>query len=304
MSLRSAYYFLLLCVFLCGCRPAGSAPAASPSATAFPSLPSLTNTPLPSATPSPSPTPEPAPEPTPAKDPPGCTEAHGRVERRQIASELLGKPLYFRLYLPPCYDPAFAQGYPALYLLHGQSSDDDQWQRLGAVETADDLITSGQAAPFLIVMPFEEYYLMDIDQSNFGRALVETLIPWIDQSYNTCTGRECRAIGGISRGATWAILLAFPNWELFSAVGAHSPPIFGYPNALLQWVRRIPEGQMPRVFIDIGTLDRFLTTATQFQDLLTRYKVPHEWHLLPGTHNEEYWRGNIEYYLRWYTKVW
>ena len=41
-----------------------------------------------------------------------------------------------------------------------------------------------------------------------------------------------------------------------------------------------------------------------FEDLLNLYDIPHEWRLLSGYHAEEYWKDNLEQYLRWYTQRW
>lgn len=218
---------------------------------------------------------------------------------------MLPYPLVVRIYLPPCYDPESSFRYPVLILLHGQSFNDDQWDRLGADETADKLISAGEAPPFLIVMPREDYYLQDPLESGFGEAVVKALIPWIDQNFTTCAQRSCRAIGGISRGSGWAMKMGLIHWESFSAIGAHSyAPFTGDFINIPFWLKEIPAEQMPRIYIDAGILDFVLKPANKIEQRLTEYLIPHEWHVLDGTHNEESWRMNIEDYLRWYTKPW
>ena len=45
-----------------------------------------------------------------------------------------------------------------LYLLHGQTFEDDQWVNLGAATVADNLIHRGDAPPFIMVFPDDRYW--------------------------------------------------------------------------------------------------------------------------------------------------
>jgi enterochelin esterase-like enzyme len=215
------------------------------------------------------------------------------------------RSLDFRVYLPPCYDPQRPGGYPVLYLLHGQGMDDSAWDQFGADEKAAALITSGEAAPFLIVMPREEYYLQDMLASRYGQALLEDLIPWVDANYATCQARTCRAIGGISRGALWALLLGLENQVLFGAAGGHSVPspvISQY--YLYTLMQTMPEAERIRLYMDIGDLDRYRPGAEEFRERLEFLQIPHDWHLNEGSHTDEYWADHAEDYLRWYAAGW
>jgi enterochelin esterase-like enzyme len=216
-----------------------------------------------------------------------------------------GPPLGFRVYLPPCFDQNAAARYPVLYMIHGQSFNDDQWVRLGIAEAADALINQKQAPPFLIVMPYEKNSYANIYETPFRTAVVEWLVPWIDSRYPTCARRECRAIGGLSRGGAWALHFGFTRWDLFSAVGLHStPPFIGDPNRFPGWLKAIPPDQIPRIYMDTGRHDYYLAPTTEFEALLVQLQVPHEWYLFTGTHNEEYWSAHVGDYLRWYTASW
>jgi enterochelin esterase-like enzyme len=209
------------------------------------------------------------------------------------------------VYLPPCYDANRSTRYPVLYLIHGQTFGDDQWDRLGADEAADALISSGQAAPFLIVMPLERDTYEDIYSGPFEWDLIEGLIPWIDANYHTCAERSCRAIGGLSRGGAWAFRLGFLHWELFGAIGLHStPPFTGDPEHLSGWLASIPQGELPRMYMDTGRSDWYLVQTSRLENLLVQENVPHEWYLNNGTHDEEYWSAHVENYLEWYSRAW
>ena len=142
-----------------------------------------------------------------------------------------------------------------------------------------------------------------IDQwtSKFGPALAEELVPWIDDHYRTCRKRECRAIGGISRGAAWAMRTGLIYWDIFGSIGGHSlAPFRGDFNQAPFWFAEIPENEKPRIWIDAGDRDFMHDPAWVFADRLEDYDMPFEWHVYPGAHNETYWGAHIKDYLRWY----
>ncbi len=214
-------------------------------------------------------------------------------------------PLSFRIYLPVCYDAQGEYEYPVLYFLHGQSFNDDQWDRLGADEALDRLVLAGEVVPFIIVMPKESDYMSNQWDSKYGPAIAEELTVWVDEHYHTCAERQCRAIGGLSRGAAWAMRTGLIYWETFGTIGTHSlAPFRGDFNEAPSWFKKIPEDQLPRIWIDIGVLDVNLDAANTFEVRLTKYRMPHEWHIFLGTHNEDYWQSHVEEYLRWYAEAW
>lgn len=231
-----------------------------------------------------------------------CWKSAGEVLPYEITDDALPAPMTLRVYLPPCYDQERQQGYPVIYLLHGQTFNDDQWDRLGMDDTADKLISDEGREPFLIVMPAERNYYQDLLESSFDDQLLDILIPWVDSTFNTCSDRSCRALGGLSRGAVWALRIGFMNWETFGSIGLHSLP-GGYTN-FVTWLREIPVPERPRVYLDTGINDPDINKAARFNEMLNGYSYIHEWHLNKGTHNEAYWSTNVEDYLRFYIEPW
>jgi enterochelin esterase-like enzyme len=262
-----------------------------------------TLTPSPSATAVIPPTPSITPTPTSL----ACLFQGGKIEISSLPHELLPLPLEFRVYTPPCYDELPDRHYPVLYLIHGQSFNDDQWERLGAAETSDALIATDEIAPLIIIMPRDRVWTQP-NEDMFGKVLVEALLPWIDENYRTKPVREFRAIGGLSRGGGWAVHLGLSQWELFGAIGGHSLAVFDSdaPYWINVWLDSIPAESMPRFYLDIGERDReiIMRSAEWFTNLLDQKNIPHEWHLYTGYHDEDYWRSHIEEYLRWYTSEW
>lgn len=234
-----------------------------------------------------------------------CEES-GRFERFSIESTLMNGELAFSIYFPPCFYDQGGQVYAVIYLLHGQRQNDSLWQSLGAGEAADELIASGAVQPFLMVMPYEEFYFRASDKTTaFSQAFLEEVLLWVEDNLPACADKACRAIGGISRGASWAVRLGLQEWQLFGAIGAHSLPAFNGDLELLdEWLAEIPRDEIPRIYLDIGSSDPEVKNAVRFEQALNERGIAHEWHLNPGQHNDEYWHTWIGEYLRWYTMAW
>ena len=256
-------------------------------------------------TPSPTSTPTPVP-PTPTSTLTACMQAGGRVEVNEFTTILLPNPLVYRIYLPPCYDEKQEQAYPVLYLIHGQTYSDTQWDRLGVPEVADRLIQTGDTPPFIVVMPRDRVWL-EPTEDNFGKAVEQSLVPWIDEHYRTIPDRKHRAIGGLSRGAAWAVHIGLSRWDLFSKVGVHSGFVFlsDVQNVYL-WLYNTPPDKIPLIYMDVGDSDRpeIANGSAWLEEFFTLHDVPHEWHMFSGEHEETYWQAHLEDYLRWYSMDW
>jgi len=271
--------------------------ACTPSSEPTPTSTAIPSTPTPTLMPTPLP-----PTVTPTATPLGCLTQPGRVDQGVVQETV--PPQEYLIYLPPCYDEKTELSYPVLYLLHGQTYTDDQWVRLGAVEVLDKLILADEAPPFIIVFPDDRYWNVQAGPG-FGQRLVDHLIPYIDQNYRTLADREHRAIGGMSRGAGWALRLGLQRWELFGTLGLHSLAAFSDDRPFLgDWLKNIPSESWPNIFIDMGESDQELGFNSLFENTLIQLGIPHEWHLYPGAHDEQYWQAHVEEYLRWYAGAW
>lgn len=242
------------------------------------------------------------PTPTPTVTPLGCLTQPGRLDEGTLQET--NPPQEYLIYLPPCYDEMPDKRYPVLYLLHGQTYTSDQWVRLGAVTIADELILSGEASPFIIVFPDDRYWNLPAGPG-FGQRFIDYLIPHIDETYRTLADRDHRALGGMSRGAGWALRLGLQRWDLFGTLGFHSLAAFGTDRPFVEdWLLAIPSKSWPNIFMDVGESDQERGYDSLIEDLITQTGIPHEWHLYPGAHDEAYWGAHVEEYLRWYTSIW
>jgi enterochelin esterase-like enzyme len=235
-----------------------------------------------------------------------CLQANGSLSEHTLPSQLLPQRMDYFIYLPPCYDQMPEARYPVLYMIHGQSFRHDQWINLGLTAQADAWIASGQINPLIIVMPRDAVWTPP-SQDMFGQAVLTELVPFIDETYRTKAEREFRAVGGLSRGAAWAVHLALLDPEVFGAVGGHSLPVFWEDAPKIPRVfQETRPGDLPRIYIDIGDRDRaeIMDSTLWFINLLVQYDIPHEWHLFVGYHDEAYWSQHVPDYLRFYTAEW
>jgi enterochelin esterase-like enzyme len=248
-------------------------------------------------TPSPSPVP-----PTFTPTPLACLTQPGLL--KQDAVPTTKPPQDFIIYLPPCYENDVNARFSVLYLLNGQTYNQDQWVRLGAPVIADQLIHSNQALPFIMVFPDDRYW-NSAAGPGFGNRFINDLIPYVDKNYRTLADRKYRFLGGLSRGGGWTAQLGFEHPELFGALGLHSPAIFKDDAPYVErFVQAIPLEARPKLWLDIGDSDMELARALLLEDILTRNDYFHEFHRFAGDHTEVYWNAHVEKYLRWYTKIW
>lgn len=302
---------LIASIFLAACATAAAGDAAvdpSPGANTPLQTTTKTATPFHAASPTrannPTLTPKPTASPIPSRTPKTCLTSGGRVETHTLSTDTAPWPWEFRVYLPPCYDQEPERRYPVLTLIHGSTFNDDQWDRLGADEISDQLIAAGEIEPLIILMPRDRRWV-EPNEDPFGQVVVDHILPWLDETYRTRPGRENRAIGGLSRGAAWAVHLGLSRWEMFGAIGGHSLPVFWTDTPKIRdWLQAIPTNQLPRIYLDIGENDYLIESATWFEDVLNELNIPHEWYLFPGRHEEIYWESHLEAYLKWYTLPW
>lgn len=256
----------------------------------------------PPAAPPPSPNVSPAASPSPAATTlisAACSESSGRVVNGLIETKLLDKPMRYAVYLPPCYAEA-EDRYPALYLLHGQGFDENQWLRLGLAEEMDALLAAGEISPFVVILPFD-YSYQQPGQYRFEQVFVELLLPRMQADYRLRAGRESAAIGGLSRGGAWALYLGSRHPDLFAFIGAHSPALFyGDMGAFPLRLRDLPAGQKPSFYVDAGNNDPDLAVIQTIVQWIDNQNLEYEWHANVGFHDEKYWRAHLPDYLRWY----
>ena len=285
--------FLML-LTITGCQSTLSPASATATLTATNPPPTITPSPSPTLTATPTITP------TPTEIP--CQEKTGTIVEVDVPTDWLNRPVNTRVYLPPCYDDATPNGYPVLYMFHGQAATNDQWIRLGLTNAADELITKGEIQPLIIVMPFEVTWTPNPNESYFDEAFLEDVLPYVESEYAVCQERTCRAVGGLSRGGNWAVYFGFARPDLFATIGAHSTPLFyGEEFRISQSVATTGSlEKLPFVIMDMGNRDADRDKVQLFKTFLESNNIAFDYHEFEGRHEESYWGAHVQDYLRWY----
>jgi S-formylglutathione hydrolase FrmB len=256
--------------------------------------------------------------------------ATGTLHRFEIAApELHDAHRAVRVYTPAGYDDASDAGrrYPVVYLLHGWPGSDGNWPGLGrAIVTADSLIASGRMPPAILVFPNgngkgflgRSLYLDSQDESSrMEQFLVDRLPGWVDATFRTLPA--CRAVIGLSDGGTAAINLLLRYPDRFVAAASHSADLrirrdytlhavlgpepgatrLAESRSPLAYAAQAAPGMAPhRLYFDCGRDDESAADNREFDALLTRLGVPHEYHEFAGTHGWGYWRTHLVSSLR------
>jgi enterochelin esterase-like enzyme len=288
---------------LSACRTTTSLPTAMPTAavvqlSASPTPPA-TWTPLPSRTPTPTTPPTVTPTPTPC--PPG------EVIAGRYPSSIAGEMRY-QIYLPPCYSQD-GRTYPTLYLLPGNVHDETSWVSFGLVSAAEAAILAGKMPPLLLVMSDGGWIANNSSggPGSFEMVVIDDLIPAIEQSYCAWPEAAGRALGGLSRGGYWSLMIAFRQPEQFVSVGGHSAALIDShagPDLNPQYTALRRDLGALRIYLDIGERDWLRPPLQKLHEDMAAAGIAHEWRLNPGEHGDDYWSSHVTDYLGWYAQPW
>lgn len=211
--------------------------------------------------------------------------------------------------------PERMQGpFPVLYLLHGLSDDYTIWQRRTNLERYLHKL------PLIVVMPDggRGFYCDALQGAAYETAMVRDLVEFIDGIFNTRTGRNGRALAGLSMGGYGAVKLALQHPAKFCCAVSHSGAMaFGHksmpdedpranefrrivgkdagggPNDLFVLSQQIGPANRPALRIDCGTEDFLLEDNRDFHAHLEKIGYAHEYQEFPGGHTWDYWDEHV-----------
>jgi enterochelin esterase-like enzyme len=154
---------------------------------------------------------------------------HGEISEIYFPSKSTDTSRRAFVYTPPDYQKDLNKKYPVLYLQHGWGENEYGWPNQGKVNMImDNLIASGKAKPFIIVMTYGMTNdvkiggLRNFDIKPFQTVLLDELIPYIDKNFRTLKDQPNRAMAGLSMGGFETKLITLKNLNTFSSIGLFS----------------------------------------------------------------------------------
>jgi enterochelin esterase-like enzyme len=258
----------------------------------------------------------------PNPDPPAVVSSDLAGTWREVTfySSALNRDMAYYVYLPPGY-ASEGRRYPVLYMLHGAGGSKDEWPAYGLVTDVDRSIVSKDINPMIVVLPQGDlgYWVNWADGgTRWGDYVTHDLRRQVDATYRTLPDASHRAIGGLSMGGAGALQLGFNHPDIFGVVGAHSPSlhlddgtftaVYGSGSEFTQrepmdLAISAPDIESLKIWIDVGEDDPWLERDEILHDRLVERGIAHNWNVLAGGHDGDYWTQHLPAYLRFYDSV-
>ena len=244
---------------------------------------------------------------------------HGNVSKVWYYSPVLGMDRRVYVYTPAGYEKG-NQKYPVFYLLHGAGGDEDAWTNMGrAAQIMDNLIARGKAKPMIVVMTNGNANqagapndVTDVTlqgdamaayqklAGKFEAHLVKDLVPFIENNYKVITGKDNRAIAGLSMGGMQTQTITNDNPGMFSYVGVFSMGImnFGPQNqdaAKLDQEREtkieaLKNSGCKLYWIGVGKDDFLYQSVVKLRSTLDKHNFKYTYRESSGGHTWTNWR--------------
>ncbi|MBK8946130.1 MAG: esterase [Ignavibacteriae bacterium] len=232
---------------------------------------------------------------------------HGQIREIYFPSKSTNTSRRAFVYTPPDYEQNINKKYPVLYLQHGYGENEYGWPNQGKTNfIMDNLIASGKANPFIIVMTYgmtndvKMGGLRDFDIKPFQTVLIDELIPYIDANFRTLTDQPNRAMAGLSMGGFETRLITLKNLDTFSHIG-----LFSGGSISLEDVKNTPnfKEKVKLVFVSFGgrEIDAMKNSNRNFwgdpvenTNAITKEGVNTHFYVSPETaHEWQSWRRSL-----------
>jgi enterochelin esterase-like enzyme len=235
---------------------------------------------------------------------------HGEIRKVWYQSSTLGTQRRMHIYFPPGYESG-KERYPVFYLLHGGGDEDSGWSTIGRSGfILDNLIAARKARPVIVVMPNgslprppatpgapPDPAVTAALQQRFTNELMKDVVPFVEKNYRTLTGRDNRAIAGLSMGGgqTTRVITTHPDQFAYVAVWSAgvNPQIsadFEQRNAAFLAGADKLNKQIKLFSISVGDKDFALAGSKNLAELLKKNGIKHELNISGGGHTWINWR--------------
>ncbi|MFE6076551.1 alpha/beta hydrolase [Paenibacillus sp. NPDC057886] len=228
----------------------------------------------------------------------------GIIEEVEYPSSTVGNPRKVMVYTPPGFSSE--NTYNVLYLLHGIGGDEAEWYNHGAPQIIlDNMYNDNKLEPMIVVLPNgrampndrAEGDLFDPEKiqafERFELDLLDDLIPFVESNYPARTGRENRAIAGLSMGGGQSLNIGLGNLNHFAWVGAFSAaPNTKAPEVLVPDTLEA-SSLLSMLWLSCGDQDNLMHISVGVHEFLEQHEVPHIWHEESGAHDWPVWKNGL-----------
>ena len=243
---------------------------------------------------------------------------HGDIRIVWYQSSTLDMLRRLHVYTPPGYDGGNTR-YPVLYLLHGGGDDDSGWSTIGrAGFIIDNLLAQKKAKPMIVVMPNGSMPrpanspaiaggpgpAAAAAQERFANDLLRDIIPYVEKNYRVLTGKDNRAIAGLSMGGGQTLRVALGNPDKFAYVGVWSSGVrqdvaaeFETRNAGFLDHPEQTNKTVKLFWVGVGAKDPLANeSAKNLVAMLNQHRIKNEFHESAGAHTWINWRHYLNEY--------
>ena len=225
------------------------------------------------------------------------------------------------IYLPESYKKEPDRRYPVMYMFDGHNVffDEDatfgkSWGMNSFMEkTKKDLIIVGIECNHEGNSRIQEYSPVNFDNSTLGKIkgkgsvymnwMVNTLKPYIDQTFRTLPDRKNTIICGSSMGGLMALYGATTYNHIFQRAACLSPSLWVSPGKVLEMIARAHIRRDTCIYLDYGSEEMFNHAANaealiSTSHLLLTKRVNLAFRIVPGgTHSEASWEKQIPVFM-------
>jgi enterochelin esterase-like enzyme len=226
----------------------------------------------------------------------------GKMEVVTYHSKHVGTDRRLTVYTPPGYSNQTK--YPVLYLLHGIGGDEHEWPRGATPEVIlDNLIADGKGKPLIVIMPNGRAQKDDSASgnmmasfasfANFEKDLLNDVIPFVESKYSVASGRENRALAGLSMGGGQSLNFGLRNLDTFAWIGGFSSAPNTLPPAQLTPDPAVAKEKLKLLWVSVGDKDGLANISQGVHAHLKQQGVPHVWHIDSGGHDFSVWKNDL-----------
>ena len=236
---------------------------------------------------------------------------HGEIRLLNYKSKLTGEWRPLQVYVPAEYNKG-GKKYPVVYIHHGGGEDHRGWMQQGRVANImDNLIAKGEAVPMIVVSVNSNVKVQGVapaysreGMAPYRQELLESIIPFVEETFRTRKGASNRAMCGLSMGGGQSFYIGLNEPSVFANVGHFSSGIFGgiaeakpmdfekeVPGMIFH-VRRFNR-HLDVYYVSCGEQDSRIVPTREAVDSMKKAKVDVIFESFPGDHEWQVWRKSF-----------